>query len=88
MTLHEAHMLWSPEIAGWLLFYRGGGVNPPLLIEEDIGETQDASIESLAFQTAGVVADDASGQVKVYRHDRLAGEFTLDGGHVVAWRAL
>ncbi len=89
MELYEAQLYWDgyeidPIQAGWVLRYRDSSGSDTLV---EVGETEDASIETLAYQVADCVPERATGRIRVGSHARPRGTITLQEGVIESWKA-
>ncbi len=85
-TFTDARLYWDdqdPKNTGWVLRWRERGLTE----STEIGEDEDASIETLAHQAADCAPGGATGDVAVYRGDVKRGRITLRDGAIAVWRA-
>jgi hypothetical protein len=90
-NMHEAMLYWDDildvlveDTNTWTLWFRDDAGEEHV---EHIGESSDASLETLAYQVADCVPDGASGKIEVAHNARRRGTIDMHDGVVTGWRA-
>ena len=88
-AINEATLYWDSDggagDVGWVLWYKDAAGQEEFV---DVGETEDASIETLAHQMADCAPDGATGTVHVVNAGRQRGTIVLKDGAIETWMAL
>lgn len=87
-NFNSAQLYWDDQDAkntGWVLRWLDARGQTET---SEIGETEDAGLETLAHQAADCAPERATGDITVFRGDRPAGRISLRDGSISGWRAL